>query len=69
MKIENSDHIGLLILQEDTTTLVSLLKPNKYYVSTDIVFDPDNTFMLDEGVVFYKKGEKKLQFIPEPIDI
>ncbi len=60
MKIDNSDHIGLLILQEDTTTLVSLLKPNKYYVSTDIVFDRDNTFMLDEGVVFYKKGEKKL---------
>ena len=69
MKIENTDHIGILILQEDTTTLVSMLKPNKYFVSVDLVFDPENTFMLDQGIVFYKKGDKKLSFIPEPIDI
>ncbi len=45
------------------------MKSERIYVSKDIVFDYENTFMLDKGILFYKKGEKKISFISEPIDI
>jgi len=32
-------------------------------------FDIQNTYMIDKGILTFKKGTKKLLFLPEPVDL
>jgi hypothetical protein len=39
------------------------------FITHEFSFDPENTFMLDNGILTFKKGTKKIVFMPEPVDI
>lgn len=64
----DEDHIGILFLQENKTTIQSFNDPKSYFSTGDMHFDCENTFMLDRGLIT-KHGTKKIVFMPEPVDI